>query len=183
MFIFAVRLRVAQIEAAAPQPNWTYNRAATMPTDPRLPGQTSSVADTDAAARHLRTGWWSIAGFGLLGLVLETLHGFKVGAYLDVSSETRRLMWTLAHAHGTLLGLVHVGLGVTIRTAGLAGADLRRASASLTAAGFVLPLGFFAGGVRFYAGDPGLGIALVPVGAVLLIYAAASIARLLPPRV
>ena len=43
--------------------------------------------------------------FGALGLLLESLHGFKVRAYLDVTNETRRLMWTLAHAHGTVLGL------------------------------------------------------------------------------
>ena len=41
-----------------------------------------------------------MAVFGTLGLVLETLHGFKIGAYLDVSNETRRLMWRLAHVHG-----------------------------------------------------------------------------------
>lgn len=153
-----------------------------MPTDPRQPGRTSTGADPDLVARHLRIGWWSIAGFAVLGLGLETLHGFKVGAYLDVSNETRRLMWTLAHAHGTLLGLLHVGLGVTTRAAGLAGAGLRRASGLLTAAGVVLPMGFLAAGVRFYAGDPGLGIVLVPVGAVLLVAAAVSIARLLPSR-
>ena len=67
------------------------------------------ATDQRLVRRHLRFGWWSLATFGLLGLVLETLHGFKVGAYLDVSNETRRLMWTLAHAHGTLLGLVHLG--------------------------------------------------------------------------
>ena len=27
----------------------------------------------------------------------------------------RRLMWTLAHAHGTLLGLVHIAFAVTVR--------------------------------------------------------------------
>ncbi|HEY8174006.1 MAG TPA: hypothetical protein VIH21_13040, partial [Dehalococcoidia bacterium] len=61
----------------------------------------------DYARRHLRFGWWSLFVFATLGLTLEALHGFKVRAYLDVSNDTRRLMWTLAHAHGTLLGLVH----------------------------------------------------------------------------
>jgi hypothetical protein len=32
-----------------------------------------------------------------------------------------------------------------------------------------LPGGFFLGGVSFYSGDPGLGVLLVPVGAVLLL--------------
>ena len=57
----------------------------------------------DYARRHIRFGWWSLLVFASAGLVLESLHGFKVRAYLDTSNETRRLMWTLAHAHGTLL--------------------------------------------------------------------------------
>ena len=59
----------------------------------------------DYTRRHLRFGWWSLLGFLCLGFMLELLHGFKAGFYLDVSNETRRLMWTLAHAHGALLGL------------------------------------------------------------------------------
>ena len=141
-----------------------------------------SLADADLIARHLRIGWWSIAAFGVLGLVLETLHGFKVGAYLDVSNETRRLMWTLAHAHGTLLGLVHLGLAFTIRAASLAPQKLAAASNALVAATVVLPLGFFLGGIRFYSGDPGVGVALVPVGAVLLIYPAVVVARSIGTR-
>jgi hypothetical protein len=127
--------------------------------------------------RHLRFGWWSLAVFGTLGLVLETLHGFKIGAYLDVSNETRRLMWTLAHAHGTLLGLVHLGFALTVRLAALDPVRLGRASTSFAAASVLLPGGFFLGGIRFYAGDPGVGVAFVPVGAILLIAAAVMVAR------
>lgn len=130
-------------------------------------------------ARHLRFGWWSLAVFGLFGLVIETLHGFKIGAYLDVSNDTRRLMWTLAHAHGTLLGLVHLGFAATIRIAGLNDGRLRHASSALIGASLLLSGGFFLGGIRFYAGDPGMGVALVPIGAALAIYAAVIVARLL----
>ncbi len=129
------------------------------------------------ATRHLRFGWWSLAVFGTLGLVLETLHGFKVGAYLDASNETRRLMWTLAHAHGTLLGLIHLGFASTIRAASLPLPRLRLPSTALMAASVLLPGGFFLGGLRFYAGDPGIGVVLVPIGAVLIIYAAVVTAR------
>jgi len=115
--------------------------------------------------------------FGLLGLVLETLHGFKVGAYLDVSNDTRRLMWTLAHSHGTLLGVVHLGFAFTLRHLDPDAPSIRSASSALIGASVVLPAGFFLGGIRFYAGDPGVGVALVPVGAVLLIYAAVVVAR------
>jgi hypothetical protein len=127
--------------------------------------------------RHLRIGWWSVAVFGLLGLILETLHGFKVGLYLDVSNDTRRLMWTLAHAHGTLLGLVHLAFAFTLRHGGVEDGNLKTASAALVGASALLPTGFFLGGVRFYAGDPGVGVALVPAGAVLAIYAAVVAAR------
>ena len=43
----------------------------------------------------------------------------------------------------------------------------QRASLCLVAAGFLLPAGFLLGGVVTYPGDPGPGILLVPVGAVL----------------
>jgi hypothetical protein len=122
------------------------------------------------ARRHLRFGWWSLLAFAAFGLVLETLHGFKVGAYLDVSSETRRLMWTLAHAHGVLIGAVHVLFALSLRTAPeLGGPRLPHASRALIGASLLLPGGFLLAGVRVYAGDPGLGILLVPVGAVLLL--------------
>jgi hypothetical protein len=120
-------------------------------------------------------GWWSLFVFGTLGLTLETLHGFKVGAYLDVANETRRLMWTLAHAHGTLLGLIHIAFAVSLPW--LEGANQRLTSRALVAASVLLPGGFFLGGMRFYAGDPGIGVALVPIGAAVLLTAIWLIAR------
>jgi hypothetical protein len=130
------------------------------------------------ARRHFLVGWWSVFGFAGLGLVLEGLHGFKVGAYLDASNETRRLMWTLAHAHGTLLGLVHVVFALTLlQLPRPQPAAVLLASRALVGASIFLPAGFFLGGVHFYSGDPGLGIALVPVGAVLLLAAVWQIAR------
>ena len=131
------------------------------------------------AQRHLRVGWWSLLVFATLGLTLETLHGLKVRAYLDVSNETRRLMLRLAHAHGTLLGLVHVAFGLTVRSAAFdqGAPNLRAISAALIAASVLLPGGFFLGGMAFYGGDPGLGVLLVPIGAVLLLLALFWIAR------
>ena len=132
--------------------------------------------------RHLLIGWWSVFGFGALGLSLELLHGFKVGAYLDAGNETRRLMWTLAHAHGTLLGLVHIALAATLGLGSIAADKLRLVSRTLVGASVLLPGGFFLGGVRFYAGDPGIGVALVPAGAALLLVAAWTVARSLGRR-
>lgn len=131
----------------------------------------------DYARRHIRFGWWSLLVFASAGLVLESLHGFKVRAYLDTSNETRRLMWTLAHAHGTLLAIVNVVAGLTWRAAPALPPSPRLISSSLVAASVLLPGGFFLGGVAFYSGDPGVGTLLVPVGAVLLLFALFSIAR------
>jgi hypothetical protein len=124
---------------------------------------------TDAAlTKTLRTGWLLLAVSLPLGVTLEALHGFKVQAY--VSSEMRREMWRLAHAHGTLLGLLCL---VFTLLAEKHLADPARASiAKLVRWGAVLmPLGFFAGGILNSEGDPSLGIVIVPVGAVLLIIA------------
>jgi len=128
--------------------------------------------------RHLRVGWWSFLLFATFGLFLESLQGFKIRAYLDVSNETRRLMWTLAHAHGALLGLVNVLVGLSIRIMPEVGLAHRRlTSAALLAATVLIPGGFFLGGVVFYGGDPGLGVLILPIGAVALLVAAFRLAR------
>lgn len=124
------------------------------------------------ARRHLLAGWWALLIFLALGLVLETLHGLKVAAYLGVSHETRRLMWTLAHAHGTLLGLVNLGFAFTLRTVPQwTGGARGIASSCLLGSTLLMPAGFFLGGVNPAGGDPGIGILLLPVGGLLLLAA------------
>ncbi len=126
---------------------------------------------------HVRFGWWSLLLFLTLGITLEALHGFKVAWYLDVSNETRRLMWTLAHAHGVLLSLIHVVFGLTVHQLTNHTARWRHfASRCMFGASVLLPGGFFLGGIYVYGGDPGLGILLVPVGALLLFIAVLLIA-------
>jgi hypothetical protein len=132
------------------------------------------------ADRHLRIGWWGLLLFVSLGLVLEALHGLKIGWYLNVSQHTRRLLWTLAHAHGTILSLVHVAFAATLTIAGAAAEErFRNASICLTLALVCLPAGFFLGGLFFWGGDPGLGILFVPIGGVLLFAGVLSTARAL----
>lgn len=127
---------------------------------------------------HLRFGWGSLFVFAAMGLLLETLHGFKVAAYLDLTNETRRLMWTLAHAHGVGLALVHLLFALQVQALpSAAGARHALVSRLLIASSVVLPGGFLLGGAVYYGGDPGLGILLVPVGAVLLLVAAWLMAR------
>jgi hypothetical protein len=157
----------AKVEAVPRVPGGVcYNPAVSPGRDDR------PTAPPLQAHRHLRFGWWSLCLFGALGLILESLHGFKVRAYLDVTNDTRRLMWTLAHAHGTLLGLVHLAFAASLALFRLDASRLRLASTSLTFASILLPGGFFLAGIRFYAGDPGLGIVLVPIGAILLLLTA-----------
>jgi hypothetical protein len=129
--------------------------------------------DRSLAARHQRLGWWSLAFFATLGLALETLHGLKIGLYLDVGNDARRLLWTLAHAHGALVGVLHVLYGLTLLNVPASPV----ASRCLTLAGVLLPAGFFIGGIDVHGGDPGLGVLLVPPAAVLLIVALVAIAR------
>lgn len=132
-----------------------------------------SAMDHALAYRHQRIGWWSLAIFASLGLALETLHGLKVGLYLDVGNDTRRLLWTLAHAHGALVGVLHVLYGLTL----LRTPSSVLTSRCLTLAGLLLPAGFFLGGMDIQGGDPGLGILLVPPGGLLLVTALVRIAR------
>lgn len=115
----------------------------------------------DPLHRARSFGWWSLLVWLTLGLGLEALHGFKVGWYLDVANETRRLMFTLAHTHGTLLSLVHLAFAATLPADA---PHLALAGRLLRAAAVLMPLGFLLGGVLNREGDPSLGIALVPLG-------------------
>ena len=124
--------------------------------------------------RHLAFGWWSLAVFASLGAVLEALHGWKVDWYLAVGNETRRLLWRLAHAHGTFLALLHLAFGLGVAHAARAP---RLASGCLVAASVCLPGGFLLAGLGAQGGDPGMAIALVPFGALLLVTAAIATAR------
>jgi len=126
--------------------------------------------------RNLRFGWWSLLVFLSLGGLLEIFHGLKIAWYVDVGNDMRRLMFTLAHAHGTALALVNIAAGLTTRA--VKGLTARKSvSFSLIWAGILFPLGFFLGGVVTYGGDPGLGIWLVPIAALLLFYSVLRFAR------
>ena len=138
--------------------------------------------DDDSAHRirhlrrlHLLFGWSSLLLYSLLGVGLEVLLAYKVSAYVDWENESRRLMWRLAHAHGTLFAVIHLGFSATV-------ADLPRdwspgpstlISWLLTAAALLIPVGFFLAGLDAEGGDPGAFIALVPTGALAFSIAAA----------
>jgi len=129
------------------------------------------------ARRHHVIGWWALLVFLTLGIVLETLHAFKVGFYLDPAHRLRRLLWTLAHAHGTLLALVHIVFAAGLVHFGRwTERRLKLASFLLIDALLLLPAGFFLGGIGHSEVDPSPGVLLVPLGGLLLLIAVALIA-------
>ena len=131
-----------------------------------------SAPSDGLARRHASWGWWSLLVFLTLGIALELMHGFKLDWFLSAANETRRLLWRLAHAHGTLLGLVHLAFAWTLRVSSEDGRRWRGiASACLIGATVLLPAGFLLGGIVVHGGDPNRSILLVPVGAALLFVA------------
>lgn len=131
--------------------------------------------ETIRSNRHF--GWWSLLCWLALGIVLEALHGFKVGWYLDVVNDGRRLQMSLAHTHGTLIALVNLAFAATV-PADVA-AKLTGAAKCLRLAGILMPVGFLFGGIFAYGADPGFAVVLVPVGAVLLFAGVLMTARAL----
>lgn len=138
-----------------------------MVLDPAPMPESANPADPawSAVRRTLRVGWLLLAVSLPFGVTLEALHALKAPLYLG--SDVRREMWRLAHAHGTLLGVVCL---VFAALAPVHVAERIRASVArqIRWGAILMPLGFFAGGVLNSEGDPSLGVLLTPVGAVLL---------------
>jgi len=129
------------------------------------------------ARRHHIIGWWGLLVFLSLGIALETFHGFKSEFYLDPLHRLRRLLWTLAHAHGTLLALVNIAFALGVMHFGRwTERTLKLVSFFLIDALLLLPAGFFLGGIEHTEVDPGSGILLVPIGALFLLLAVGMIA-------
>lgn len=125
-------------------------------------------AMADLAARRALTAGFCLLAFSLpLGLSLEALHALKVPVYLD--SPLRRELWTLAHAHGNLLGILCLVVGLLGPRLHAAPEQRLRLVHWLIAGAVLMPLGFLLGGIGNREGDPSLGIALVPLGGVVLL--------------
>ena len=137
------------------------------------------MKDTDNSAkanawtgRALFQGWLSVASWMTIGLLLEGLIGYKIPAYLQ--DDTRRELFRLAHAHGTLLGLVLIA--ATLTTQRLSTPLHRVAGVALQLGSVLMPIGFLLAGVWHTETDPGLAIWLVPPGALMVIFGVVSIA-------
>ncbi|MBT8132795.1 MAG: hypothetical protein KJO35_11035, partial [Gammaproteobacteria bacterium] len=93
----------------------------------------------------LRFGWTALAIFATLGLTLEGLHLIKSPFYLQM--HMRQDLWTLAHAHGTILALVNILFGLFVARWIMDASARSRSSLALRAAGILMPAGFFLGGI------------------------------------
>lgn len=146
----------------SPSPGAVSSPAAEEASERRRP-----KADRDPADNAVAVGWLQVTVFLIFGLVLESFHLVKLPFYLDL--HLRRELWTLAHAHGTLLGAVTILFGLSAQRF-LPNLATRTNAARLVMAGsWMVPLGFLGGGLGNAEGDPSLMILLVPTGALLLI--------------
>ncbi|MFM2420896.1 MAG: hypothetical protein RL385_5619 [Pseudomonadota bacterium] len=132
-----------------------------MPADPAHP-----------AARRARVhGYLLLLASAALGFVLEACHALKLARYLDV--PLRRSLLTWAHAHGVGLALVLLAFAAT----GVTDEASARAGRTLFAGSVLMPLGFLLGSLDLHESDPGIGILLVPVGALCVLRALYVVAR------
>src|SRR5690606_1651707 len=129
---------------------------------------------SDPSTRAARFGWTSLALWACAGVALEAAHAFKVSAYLD--DELTRMLLRLAHAHGVGLSLVVIVFGAAAAPRSDEGLA-RHLGGALAAAAVLVPLGFALGAIAHPEGDPGVGVLLVPIGALALVYALARVAR------
>jgi hypothetical protein len=120
-----------------------------------------------------RVGWTSLFAWACIGLALEGAHGLKLSDYLD-DALTRELC-TLAHAHGVGLAIV----ALVVAELGLPRlAESRRpfVARSVALAAITIPLAFLLSTIDHGEADPGIAIWLVPVGALALLAALATLA-------
>jgi hypothetical protein len=118
---------------------------------------------------HLAMGWCLLSLFIVLGMALESMHAFKLGWFLDLANETRRLLFRLAHAHGVLLGLLNIGFALSLPHRVPRSERVEaRISRCILLGSALLPSGFLLGGLVVLEGDPNPAILLAAVGAPLL---------------
>ncbi|CAN5551406.1 hypothetical protein BH20VER1_BH20VER1_31170 [soil metagenome] len=154
------------------------NKRERGPALPAGPAGTGVSSPASPGAALLRQGWISLALWIAFGILLEGFNAFRSPAYLD--DATRRDLFRLAHAHGTLLNMVLLVAAICARL-GLIRLN-RMASLGLQSAVVLLPAGFFFAGLFRIRDEPGVAILLVPVGAVLLLVSAIYISLTLPKR-
>lgn len=119
----------------------------------------------------LAFGWILIGVFLTMGLALGALRHFEEPLYVE--SPLRRELWSLAHAHGTLFGVLNVLFALSAPRWLPARSARVWPSRLLRASGILVPGGFLLGGLATSEADPPLGLVLTPLGGALALAAIA----------
>lgn len=123
------------------------------------------LADADHSSLVFH-GLVGIAVWMSFGLLLEGLIAFRIPDYL--SDPVTREMFRLAHAHGTLLSLVLVAVGLTGRSGYIAAPNIGKMA--LHIGSVVMPVGFMLGGIGNYESDPNPLVFFAPLGGIMVIF-------------
>lgn len=132
------------------------------------------------ADRHLRLSLATTAVFLAMGLWLEAMLGLRApGLFGDALA---REFLRLGHAHGAILGLVNVGLGLALERLCTPAAWATRIRPAALVGALAVGLGFLGGGLWHGPTDPGPLVLAVPAGAMLLLSSlgAAALVRARP---
>lgn len=119
------------------------------------------------ADRHLRLALAVTTLFLAMGLWLEAMLGLRAQGLHD--DALRREFLRLGHAHGALLGLLNVGLGLAMERLRTPAAWATRIRPAALCGALAVGLGFVGGGLWHGPTDPGPLVLAVPAGAMLLV--------------
>jgi hypothetical protein len=111
-------------------------------------------------------GLVGIAVWMSFGLLLEGLIAFRIPDYL--SDPVTREMFRLAHAHGTLLSLVLVAVGLSANADYISPANAGKLA--LHIGSVMMPVGFMLGGIGNYESDPNPLVFFAPLGGIMVIF-------------
>ena len=128
--------------------------------------------------RHLRLSLALAALFLAMGLWLEAMIGLRMTGWVD--DPLRREFLRLGHAHGGLLALLNLGLGLAMDRLGTPAAWAATIRAAAWSGALLVGAGFVAGGLLHGPTDPGLPILVVPAGALMLLGSLVAAALLRP---
>lgn len=115
--------------------------------------------------------WLGVAIWMSFGLLMEGFIGYRIPSYF--ADATRRELFRLAHAHGALLSIL---LFAAAFCADKFPNTPNFAIWSLRAGVVLMPFGFLLAGVWHFPDEPGIAIWLVPISALLIIFAAITMA-------
>jgi hypothetical protein len=132
------------------------------------------------ADRHLRLSLATTAIFLAMGLWLETMLGLRAQGVVD--DALRREFLRLGHAHGALLGLLNVVLGLAMARLHTPVAWATRIRLAAFLGALAVGFGFVGGGLWHGPTDPGpLVLLLSSLGATVLLRSDRAPADAEPP--